>query len=196
MRWAKGAAILAAFMLSACSAEAGTEITTIETVKENDLAELSATYVGDNSKVLGIVQELPGAETLKELNLQGEKVRITYGTKKGSLPQGDILAYWFDDNKAMEKNFLYNAVYLTLLVPNSSSYAFRIDDFSFAIEREEMMEILSEEFVDFPSGGEAWNQEAVEVFIDDNRREIEEWVESGAVRKNFFAKHPVIYISN
>lgn len=196
MRWAKGIVIVSAFMLSACSAEAGTEITTIETVKENDLAELSATYVGDNSRVLGIVQELPGAETLKELNLQGEKVRITYGTKKGSLPQGDILAYWFDDNKAMEKNFLYNAVYLTLLVPNSSSYAFRIDDFSFVIEREEMVEILSGEFQDFPAGDEAWNQEVVEVFIEDHRREIEEWVESDPVRKNFFSEHPVIYISN
>lgn len=196
MRWAKGIVIVSAFMLSACSAEAGTEITTIETVKENDLAELSATYVGDNSRVLGIVQELPGAETLKELNLQGEKVRITYGTKKGSLPQGDILAYWFDDNKAMEKNFLYNAVYLTLLVPNSSSYAFRIDDFSFVIEREEMVEILSEKFQDFPAGDEAWNQEVVEVFIEDHRREIEEWVESDPVRKNFFSEHPVIYISN
>ena len=196
MRWAKGIAILAAFMLAACSAEAGTEIITIETVKENDLAELSATYVGDNSRVLGIVQELPGAETLKELNLQGEKVRITYGTKKGSLPQGDILAYWFDDNKAMEKNFLYNAVYLTLLVPNSSSFAFRIDDFSFVIEREEMVEILSEEFLDFPAGEEAWNQEVVEAFIEDNRWEIEGWVESGAVRKKIFSEHPVIYISN
>ena len=165
-------------------------------MKENDLAELSATYVGDNSRVLGIVQELPGAETLKELNLQGEKVRITYGTKKGSLPQGDILAYWFDDNKAMEKNFLYNTVYLTLLVPNSSSFAFRIDDFSFVIEREEMVEILSEEFLDFPAGEEAWNQEVVEAFIEDNRWEIEGWVESGAVRKKIFSEHPVIYISN
>ncbi|HSP21063.1 MAG TPA: DUF4825 domain-containing protein [Planococcus sp. (in: firmicutes)] len=196
MRWKKGMAIVAALMLSACSAEAGTEITTIGTVKENALAELSATYIGDNSRVLGIVQELPGAETLKELDLRGEKVRITYGAKKGSLPQGDILAYWFDDNKAMEKNFLYNAFYLSLLVPNSRSYAFRIDDFSFEIERMEMVGILSEEFRDFPAGDEGWNQEVVEGFIENNRRGIEEWVESGAVRKKFFSEHPVIYISN
>lgn len=196
MRWRQGIAVLAALMLAACSVEAGTDITTIETVRENELADLSATYVGDNSRVLGIVQELPGAETLKELNLQDEKIRITYGAKKGSLPQGDILAYWFDDNKAMEKNFLYNAVYLTLLVPNSSSYAFRIDDFSFYIERQEMVEILSEEFRDFPEGDENWSQETVELFIEDNRSAIEDWVDSGAVRNKFFEEHPVIYISN
>lgn len=196
MWWKKGIMILAVLMLSACSVKAETDITMIENVKENNLAELSTTYVGDNSKVLAIIQNLPGAETLKELNLQDEKIRITYGATQESLPQSDILAYWFDDNEAMEKNFLYNAIYLTLLVPNSKSSAFRLYDFSFEIEREEMVEVLSQKFLEFPSNDSEWNREVVGNFIRKNHMAIEEWVESSGVRKNFFANHPVIYNSH
>ncbi len=196
MRFMKGIMLLAVLMLSACSVEAETDMTMIENVHENDLAELSGTYVGDNSNVLAIIQNLPGAETLKELNLQGEKIRITYGASQESLPQGEVLAYWFDDNEAMEKNFLYNAVYLTLLVPNSTSTAFRLYDFSFEIEREEMIGILSQEFKDVPADGTEWNKETIEVFIVNNHSAIEEWVKSSGVRKTFFAKHPVNYNSH
>lgn len=196
MRGKKGIMVLAILMLSACSVEAQTDITMIDNVEENDLADLNATYVGDNSNVLAIIQNLPGAETLKEFNLQDEKIRITYGSKQESLPQEEVLAYWFDDNEAMEKNFLYNAVYLTLLVPNSKSTAFRLYDFSFEIEREEMIGILSQEFPELPADGEEWNKEEMRDFIGNNHTAIEDWVKSEGVRKTFFVKHPVIYNSH
>lgn len=171
-------------------------MTMIENVEESDLADLSATYVGDNSNVLAIIQNLPGAETLKGLNLQGEKIQITYGASQESLPQSEVLAYWFDDNEAMEKNFMYNAVYLTLLVPNSTSSAFRLYDFSFKVEREEMVEILSQEFEDFPADDAEWDKGTMEDFIVNNHAAIEEWVKSSGVRKTFFVKHPIIYNSH
>ncbi len=196
MWWKKGLIILMGLILSACSAEAEAGITGIENVNEDDLANMSGTYVGDNSNVSSIIQKLPGAETLKELDLQAENIRVTYGASPYSLPQSDVLAYWFDDNEAMEKNFLYNATYLAILVPNSKSFRFRLYDFSFTIKREEMVDVLSQEFLDLPVDGSEWDTEVMEDFIENNHTAIEEWVESSGVRKNFFVKYPVIYNSH
>lgn len=181
-------------LMAACSAVAQSEIKKIEDVDSDRLAKLAGTQAGNNSKVLEIVQTLPGAETMKELDLRGEMVKVSYGAKEGSLPQEEIFAFWFDENDAMEKNFFYNAVYLALLVPNSKKYAFAIEDFSFSIEREEMILALGERFPAFPAE-EATDEQAIADFIQKHAAEIEEWTSADVSRNKFFLAHPIAYTS-
>ena len=105
-----GILLVGILLMAACSAEATGEIRKIGDTNAEAFSELAGTQVGDNSKVIEIVQLLPGAETMKELDLRGEKIKVSYGAKKDSLPQEEIFAFWFDNNDAMEKNFFYNEV--------------------------------------------------------------------------------------
>lgn len=190
-----GILFLGILLIAACSAVAQSEIKKIEDMESKELAKHAGTYVGDNSKVMEIVQTLPGAETMKELDLRGEKVRVSYGAKKGSLPQEEIFAFWFDENDAMEKNFFYNAVYLTLLVPNSNKYAFAIEDFSFSINRDEMITALTERFPAFPKDKAEEDKQAIMEFISSHEAEIEEWTSANVSRNKFFLSHPISYTS-
>lgn len=75
--------------LSGCAAnpEKEADITSIDDVSVDTLKENSGTYVGDNSKVQAILQELPGAETIKEIDLSGEMVKVTYGYEE----EGEVI---------------------------------------------------------------------------------------------------------
>lgn len=190
-----GILLVGILLMAACSAEATGEIGKIGDTDAQAFAELAGTQVGDNSKVIEIVQLLPGAETMKELDLRGEKIRVSYGAKKDSLPQEEIFAFWFDENDAMEKNFFYNAVYLTLLVPNSNKYVLAIEDFSFTIQREEMLAALAERFPAFPAGEAANEEAAIAEFIHAHEAEIEEWTSADVSRNKFFLTHPIAYTS-
>lgn len=188
-----GILFIGILLVAACSAVAHSEIKKIEDTDLDKLTKLAGTPVGDNSKVLEIVQTLPGAETMKQLDLRGEAVKVSYGAKEGSLPQGDIFAFWFDENDAMEKNFFYNAVYLALLVPNSNEYTFIIEDFSFRIEREEMISTLADRFPAFPAGEALEEEQAIADFIRSHEAEIEEWTSADVSRNKFFLAHPIAY---
>ena len=78
---------------------------------------------------------MPGGETFKEIDLHNKTPKIMYGTKEGSLSEDEILKYWFDGKDTLEKNFLYNAIYLTILIPNAGGYSFKIDDQKFSVSR-------------------------------------------------------------
>lgn len=190
--WILGMGIL---LMAACSAEAKGEITKMGDTDAEAFAKLAGTQAGNNSEVIEIVQALPGAETMKEIDLRGEKIKVSYGAKKDSLPQEEIFAFWFDENDAMEKNFFYNAVYLTLLVPNSKKYVLSIEDFSFSIQRGEMIAALAERFPAFPEGEAAEDERAVAEFIHAHEAEIEEWTNADVSRNKFFLSHPIAYTS-
>lgn len=189
MRLKKTIALLVPLLLLAgCSGEANNPIKSIEEVEPEKLANYSGTYVGDNSNVLAIVGELAGAETFKKLDLRGGQVKVFYGPKEGSLPQGAVLEYWFDGNETVEKNFLYNAVYMSLLVPNAQAYEFIGGERFFSIKRESMIRLLSETFPDFPEDDAIWDQQTVKEFIAQNKENIEELVNSEEKRREFFTE--------
>lgn len=114
------------------------EVTSINTVDVKELKDHSGTYVGDNSNVVTIVRALPGGETFKEIDLHNKTPKIIYGTKEDSLSEDEMLKYWFDNKNTLEKNFLYNAIYLTILVPNAQGYSFKVDNQKFSVSRKEM----------------------------------------------------------
>lgn len=166
-------------------------VTSVSNVDTKHLKEYSGTYVGDNSNVMAIVQSLPAGETLKEIDLRNKSLKVTYGYNDGTLSEDDILQYWFDGKNTLEKNFLYNAIYLTILVPNAQSYSFEVDNKYFSVSRKEMSTFISENIDPLPSTDELLEEKEAQNFIDRNRKKIDSIVESTDSLKQFFKSFPI-----
>ncbi|WP_226701123.1 DUF4825 domain-containing protein [Priestia aryabhattai] len=175
--------------IAGCSSKE--EVTSINTVDVQKLKEHSGTYVGDNSNVLAIVRALPGGETFKEIDLHNKTPKIIYGTKEGSLSEDETLKYWFDGKNTLEKNFLYNAIYLTILIPNAEGYSFKIDDQKFSVSREEMEQFISDNIKTLPDSHKLFDKEKAQQFIN-NKEKINKAVKSAAIRQQFFKKVPIV----
>ena len=176
--------------ITGCSSKE--EVTSINTVDVKELKEHSGTYVGDNSNVVAIVRALPEGETFKEIDLHNKTPKIIYSTKGGSLSEDEMLKYWFDGKNTLEKNFLYNAIYLTILVPNAEGYSFRVDNQKFSASREEMEQFISTNIQTLPSSNELFDKEKTQQFIDDNKEKINKTVKTAAIREHFFDNVPIV----
>jgi hypothetical protein len=168
------------------------QMTSISRVDTKEVKKHSGTYVGDNSNVIAIVQALPGGDTFKEIDLENKTVKVTYGDVGGDLSKDEILKYWFDGQDTLKKNFFYNAIYLTLLVPNAESYNFNVDDQSFSVSREEMEKFISKHINSLPDSNELFQKEKAQQYIDDNKEKINDIVESKELREQFFKDFPII----
>ncbi len=99
------------------------------------LRNMRGTYVGNNSDVVAIVNHLPGGETFQSVSLENESIKVNYGAKgNGPLTEDMVETYWFDGKDTMEKNFLFNVIYLAILVPNAKSYEFQVENKNFTIK--------------------------------------------------------------
>ncbi|MQR87560.1 DUF4825 domain-containing protein [Bacillus megaterium] len=176
--------------ITGCSSKE--EVISITTVDVKDLKDHSGTYVGDNSNVVAIVRALPGGETFKEIDLHNKTLKIMYGTKEGSLSKDEMLKYWFDGKNTLEKNFLYNAIYLTILIPNAEGYSFKIDDQKFSVSRQEMKQFISKNIQTLPSSNELFDKENAQQFIDNNKEKINTAVKSATIREQFFKNVPIV----
>ncbi|HDR7483787.1 TPA: DUF4825 domain-containing protein, partial [Bacillus toyonensis] len=133
--------------MTACSN--GERIKDISDVRSDDFKKYTGTYVGNNSDVVAIVKNLPGGGTVQSISLENESIKVNYGVKEsGTLTEEMIETYWFDGKDTMKKNFLFNAIYLVILVPNAKAYEFQIENKNFKITREEMLSILHRKFDD------------------------------------------------
>jgi len=168
------------------------QMTSISSVDTKEVKKYSGTYVGDNSNVIAIVQALPGGDTFKKIDLENKTVKVTYGDVGGDLSKDEILKYWFDGQDTLKKNFFYNAIYLTLLVPNAKSYNFNVDDQSFSVSREEMEKFISKHINFLPDSNELFQKEKAQQYIDDNKEKINDTVESKKLREQFFKDFPII----
>ena len=172
------------------------EVTSINNVDVKKLKDHSGTYVGDNSNVVAIIGALPGGETFKEIDLHNKTPKIMYGTKEGSLSEDEILKYWFDGKDTLEKNFLYNAIYLTILIPNAGGYSFKIDDQKFSVSRQEMKQFISKNIQTLPDSNKLFDKEKAQQFIDYNKEKINKTAKSAAIRQQFFKNVPIIKNNN
>ena len=176
--------------ITACSS--GERIKEICDVKPSDFKKYAGTYVGNNSDVVAIVNHLPGGGTVQSISLENENIKVNYGAKEsGALTEEMIETYWFDEKDTMKKNFLFNATYLVILVPNAKAYEFQIENKNFKITREEMLSILHREFDDFPKEKDIWDKNKVIKFFNGNEEKIKMLVEDKDFRKSLFAKYPV-----
>ncbi|TCW57875.1 uncharacterized protein DUF4825 [Bacillus thuringiensis] len=176
--------------ITACSS--GERIKEISDVEPGAFKKYAGTYVGNNSDVVAIVNHLPGGETFQSISLENESIKVNYGAKgNGTLTEDMVETYWFDGKDTMEKNFLFNVIYLAILVPNAKSYEFQVENKNFTIKREEILSILYEKFDDFPKENDIWDKKKVVKFLNDNNEKITMLIIDKELRKSLFAKYPV-----
>ncbi len=176
--------------IAACSN--GERIKEISDVKPGDFKKYAGTYVGNNSDVVAIVNHLPGGDTFQSISLENESITVNYGAKGNDPLTEDIIeTYWFDSKDTMKKNFLFNVIYLAILVPNAKSYEFQVENKNFTIKREEILSILYEKFDDFPKEDDIWDKKKVVKFLSDNNEKITMLINDKDFRKSLFAKYPV-----
>lgn len=176
--------------ITACSN--GKRIKEVSDVEPGDFKKYAGTYVGNNSDVVAIVNNLPGGETFQSISLENESIKVNYGAKEnGAFTEDMVETYWFDGKDTMKKNFLFNIIYLVVLVPNANSYEFQIEKIRFMMKREEILSILHEKFDDFPKEDDIWDKKKVVKFLNDNNEKITMLVDGKDFRKSLFAKYPV-----
>ncbi|HDR7277218.1 TPA: DUF4825 domain-containing protein [Bacillus paranthracis] len=176
--------------ITACSS--GERIKEISDVKPGDFKKYAGTYVGNNSDVVAIVNHLPGGDTFQSISLENESIKVYYGAKEnGTLTEDMVETYWFDGKDTMEKNFLFNVIYLAILVPNAKSYEFQVENKNFTIKREEILSILYEKFDNFPKENDIWDKKKVVKFLNENNEEITMLMNDKEFRNALFVKYPV-----
>ncbi len=176
--------------ITACSS--GERIKEISDVKPGDFKKYAGTYVGNNSDVVAIVNHLPGGDTFQSISVENESIKVYYGAKEnGTLTEDMVETYWFDGKDTMEKNFLFNVIYLAILVPNAKSYEFQVENKNFTIKREEILSILYEKFDNFPKENDIWDKKEVVKFLNENNEEITMLMNDKEFRNALFVKYPV-----
>ncbi|MED1091238.1 DUF4825 domain-containing protein [Bacillus paramycoides] len=188
----KVAGVMLTIFLFVTACSNGGRIKEISDIGPADFKKYTWTYVGNNSDVSAIVNNLPGGETAQSLSLKNEKITVKYGEKKNNnLTEDMIETYWFDEKDTMKKNFLFNAIYLAILVPNAKGYEFQLETKNFTLKREELLPILNKEFNDFPKGDQIWNKGIIMNFFYGNLEKIVALVNNKDFRKQFFDEHPI-----
>ncbi|PGK40072.1 DUF4825 domain-containing protein [Bacillus anthracis] len=176
--------------ITACSS--GERIKEISDFEPGDFKKYAGTYVGNNADVVAIVKNLPGGETFQSISLENESIKVNYGVKgNGPLTEDMVETYWFDGKDTMKKNFLFNVIYLAVLVPNAKGYEFQVENNKFTIKREDILSILYEKFNDFPKEDDIWDKKKVVKFLNDNNEKINKFVNDKNFRKSLFVKYPV-----
>ncbi|KAB7639340.1 DUF4825 domain-containing protein [Bacillus sp. B3-WWTP-C-10-D-3] len=176
--------------ITACSS--GERIKEISDVKPGDFKKYAGTYVGNNADVVAIVNHLPGGETFQSISLENESIKVNYGAKGNeTLTEEMVETYWLDSKDTMKKNFLFNAIYLAILVPNAKSYEFQVENKNFTIKREEILSILYEKFDKFPKENDIWDKKEVVKFLNANNEEIRMLMNDKEFRNALFVKYPV-----
>ncbi|PEJ03415.1 DUF4825 domain-containing protein [Bacillus wiedmannii] len=177
-------------LITACSS--GERIKEISDIEPGAFKKYAGTYVGNNSDVIAIVNHLPGGETFQSISLENESIKVNYGARgNGALTEDMVETYWFDGKDTMKKNFLFNVIYLAILVPNAKGYEFQVENKKFTIKREEILSILYEKFNDFPKEDDIWDKRKGVTFLNDNNEKITMLMNDKDFRKSLFAKYPV-----
>ncbi|HDR8183840.1 TPA: DUF4825 domain-containing protein [Bacillus thuringiensis] len=176
--------------ITACSN--GERIKEISDVEPGAFKKYVGTYVGNNSDVVAIINHLPGGETFQSISLENESIKVNYGARgNGALTEDMVETYWFDGKDTMKKNFLFNVIYVAILVPNAKDYEFQVENKKFTIKREEILSILYEKFNDFPKEDDIWDKKKVVKFLNDNNEKITMLMNDKDFRKDLFVKYQV-----
>lgn len=95
---------------------------------EEDIFKFKGSYVGDNSAIGNIVNQLDGAEHFKDFEL-----------KTNEEPYGIILNYdWADSELDDKGTAIYNATFLFILIKNADWITFNFENQEYKITRKEL----------------------------------------------------------
>ncbi|SDN18947.1 DUF4825 domain-containing protein [Alkalicoccus daliensis] len=165
--------VLTVCLLSAAGCGKEAHMKTAEEVVKEDLLEYSGTNAGDNSKVLGLIQSLPGGETMTSLDLSSSSIRVKYGYND-TYDNEEYIQYWFNEQHTVEKNITFNIIYLACLVPNAQSIHLEIEeDGAYEISREQLESELASRNIYLPAADVLFNETAAEKFLMENMNKLE-----------------------
>lgn len=117
--------------------------------EKEDIFKFKDSFVGDNSAVGNIVNQLQGAEHFKGVELE---------TKEK--PYGIILNYdWSESEQNYKKTAIFNATFLFTLVQNAEWITFNFDNQEYKITKENLQNWYEEDF------SELKNEDDMKAFI-------------------------------
>lgn len=105
-------------------------------IEKEDIFKYKDSYVGDNSAVGNIMNQLQGAEYLKDFKLEIKEQ-----------PYGIILNYdWLDSEQNYKKSAINNATFLFTLVQNADWITFHFDNQKYKITKQNLQNWYREDF--------------------------------------------------
>jgi len=153
MKKTVGAIVLASGMLilGGC----GTAATQI------DLFEQQGTYLGDNSKVRDIVQQLPHGDHLKKMELETKEKPYQLTLRYGGYTEGQV-------EQKSNRTAIYSATALFTLIPNVDQVNMTIEDASYHFTKQQLRDWYGKDFTAYD------NEKALKAFtklyIEDERK--------------------------
>ncbi|WP_078427617.1 DUF4825 domain-containing protein [Alkalihalobacterium alkalinitrilicum] len=137
--------IIVIFLFSGCN----------ETNVNADIFQYKDSFVGDNSAVGNIANQLPGGEHLNGFEL-----------KTSEEPYGIILNYdWLNSEQEYKETVIYNATFLFTLVQNVDWITFKSDRYEITITKEDLQEWYGKEF------SEVQNEDELKELIQENLKD-------------------------
>ncbi|OLP63447.1 hypothetical protein BACPU_32430 [Bacillus pumilus] len=160
--------LLMTVILSACSSQASEKESDIKGIEDISLKQLSKhknSYIGDNSAIGAILSDLPG-NVIREYEIADEKaLKVTYGVKENTTyTKEQFDSFWFDEKDTIEKNYLYNALALFILIDNVEQVTLKMnsnDKPSVTFERKKLEQKLPHSFKDYRDNPALWDKELV-----------------------------------
>ncbi|WP_339164713.1 DUF4825 domain-containing protein [Bacillus sp. FSL K6-2841] len=148
--------LLLTVALSGCSSKATEQKSDIKGIEDISLKQLSKhknSYIGDNGAIGAILSDLPG-NVIREYEIIDEKeLKVTYGVKEnGNYTEEQFDTFWFDKKDTIEKNYLYNALALFILIDNAEQVTLKInsnDKQSVTFQRKQLEKKLPHSFKEY-----------------------------------------------
>ncbi|PIC80182.1 DUF4825 domain-containing protein [Sporosarcina sp. P18a] len=126
-----------------------------------DVFQYKGSYIGDNSAVIHIIEQLHDAEKFEEVSLETktEPYGMTIKYKNMDAAMGE---------SEYKKTAIYNASYLFALIENAEWVSFEFGDYTYTIHKSELQEWYGKELNDFT------NEEELDVFIQEKLQDDNE----------------------
>ena len=124
----------------------------------NDIFQYKDSFVGDNSAIGNIANQLPGATNLNDFELK---------TKEE--PYGIILDYdWIESDQEFKETVIYNATFIFTLIQNVDWITFHSDIREYTITKENLQKWYDQELSEFQNDDEL--NELIQEYLDDENK--------------------------
>lgn len=169
--------LLMTVILSACSSQASEKESDIKGIEDISLKQLSKhknSYIGDNGAIGAILSDLPG-NVIREYEIADEKaLKVTYGVKENATySEEQFDASWFDKKDTIEKNYLYNALALFILIDNVEQVTLKMnsnDEPSVTFKRKQIEKELPHPFKKYKDDTALWQKELVDGVVKSKKK--------------------------
>jgi len=109
---------------------------------QTDLFEQQGTYLGDNSSVRDIVQQLPHGNQLKKMELSTKEKPYQLTLRYGGYTEGQV-------EQKSNRTAIYNATALFTLIPNVDQVNMMIEDASYHFTKQELRDWYGKDFTTY-----------------------------------------------